>query len=387
MQLATIRVVHLITELDAGGAQTALLRLLEQCTRDQVDQVQPRVVCLYVVCLYNEDKIVAQQIRQLGIPVVGLRMHKGWRVDALWRLYRLIRSQPIDILHCWMFHADIMGRLVGKIANVPVVIGSRRSIAIGGARREQLKRWTAMLDDHVIAVCEMARAAEITRTGAAPEKVTTIYNGIDSMPYNISLERAQQMRQMLGILEDALVVGTVGRLHPVKGYRYLLQAWPAIQQRVPRAKLLIIGDGELRADLEEQAHDLQIAEQLIFTGTRRDIPELLATMDLFILPSLWEGMPNVILEAMAAGVPVLATEVGGTTEIIVDPAYGQLIPPKDPDALATAAIALLVDDKRRQQMARAGQQLVKEEFSIQRTASATLSLYEKLLDISRENAL
>ncbi|HRW04113.1 MAG TPA: glycosyltransferase, partial [Caldilineaceae bacterium] len=226
MTRTKIRVLHLITELDAGGAQTALLRLLEQ-TKDS--RIQPRVVCLY-----NENKVVAQQIRQLGISVTGLGMSQSWRVDALWRLYRLLRAEPVDILHCWMFHADILGRLVGRIVGVPAVITSRRSMEVGGARREQIKRWTAWLDDRVVAVCEMARTAEISRTGVAPEKVRTIYNGIDSAPYHVPAARGLQMRQALTIPGDALVVGTVGRLHPVKGHRYLLQAWPTVRQQIPQ---------------------------------------------------------------------------------------------------------------------------------------------------------
>ncbi len=371
MTRTKIRVLHLITELDAGGAQTALLRLLEQ-TKDS--RIQPRVVCLY-----NENKVVAQQIRQLGISVTGLGMSQSWRVDALWRLYRLLRAEPVDILHCWMFHADILGRLVGRIVGVPAVITSRRSMEVGGARREQIKRWTAWLDDRVVAVCEMARTAEISRTGVAPEKVRTIYNGIDSAPYHVPAARGLQMRQALTIPGDALVVGTVGRLHPVKGHRYLLQAWPTVRQQIPQARLLIVGDGELRDELQRQAHDLGIADRVIFTGTRSDIPDLLATMDLFVLSSLWEGMPNVVLEAMAAGVPVLATAVGGTTEVIVDPTHGALIPPQDPAALATAIIQLLTDSEVRKRMGCAGRERVQEAFSMQRTVAATIALYEELL--------
>ncbi|MEJ2751041.1 MAG: glycosyltransferase, partial [Anaerolineae bacterium] len=177
-----IPVLHLITELDAGGAQSALYRLLKHG-----DSARFRPV---VACFYNGDGAAAQRIRQLGIPVVDLDMTGWYRLDALWRLYQLLRRERPFILHCWLFHANFLGRIVGRLARVPIIITARRNVEIGGAWRERLQRWTVGLDDKIIAVCEAARQAEISHSGAPPDKVVTIYNGIDLLPFAVSARQA-----------------------------------------------------------------------------------------------------------------------------------------------------------------------------------------------------
>jgi glycosyltransferase involved in cell wall biosynthesis len=171
-------VFHLITELDIGGAQLALLRLLASLDRDRFVPT--------VACLYNGDAAVAQRIRALGVPVTDLGMTARWRWDAFERLYRLLRHERPTILHTWMFHANLPGRVLGALARVPIIITSRRNENIGGVMREYLNRWTACLDDRVIAVCELARQAEIKRARVSPEHVVTVYNGVDVERFSVA---------------------------------------------------------------------------------------------------------------------------------------------------------------------------------------------------------
>jgi sugar transferase (PEP-CTERM/EpsH1 system associated) len=366
-------VFHLITELDIGGAQLALLRLLASQDRDRFVPI--------VACLYNGDGAVAQRIRALGVPVTDLGMTAKWRWDAFVRLYRLLRRERPTILHTWMFHANLPGRVLGTLARVPIIITSRRNENIGGVMREYLNRWTSCLDDRVIAVCELARQAEIKRARVSPEHVVTVYNGVDVERFSVAGgQAAAQARRVIGIPVEAPLVGSVGRLHSQKGFSDLLTALAQVRRRIPSVRLFLAGDGELWADLEAQSRSLGLSEAVTFAGVRTDVPEILAALDVFVLPSLWEGMPNAVLEAMAAGLPVVATAVGGTPEVVVDGVTGLLVPPRDPDALARAIESLLRDPGLRRKMGQAGWKRVERCFSVEQMVRKTEYLYETLLN-------
>ena len=369
-----IAILHLITELNTGGAEKALSRLLTHLSRERFAPI--------VACLYGGDGIVAHEIRTLGIPVVDLGMYgRKWRIDAFWRLYRLLRRKRPVILHTWMFHANVLGRVLGRLTGVPIIVTSRRNVNIGGALREFLNRWTAWLGDGVIAVCKLARQAEIKRARVSSNKVITIYNGINAERF-VALDRqaaAHQVRQTFGIPVEAPLLGSVGRLHRQKGFADLLAAQARIQERIPTIRLLLVGDGELRDDLEAQARAIGLSEAVTFAGIRTDVPEILAALDVFVLPSLWEGMPNAVLEAMAAGLPVVATAVGGIPELVVDGVTGLLVPPHAPISLAEAIVRLLDAPDLRRQMGQAGRERVKKRFTVERMVSRTEALYGELI--------
>ena len=364
-----ISVLYLITELDAGGAQTALYRLLKHADQTRIKPV--------AACFYNGDKLMANKIRQLGAPVVDLQMTTFWRIDALWRLYKLLRRERPSILHSCLFHANFLGRIVGQLARVPVIITSRRNVEIGGPWRERLKRWTVSLDDKIVAVCAAARQAEIERAGAPPEKVVTIYNGIEPNDYTVNAR--QTIRREFDVPPSAKLLGTVGRMHPQKGHVYLLTALRRVRERFPDARLLVVGDGRLRAQLQSQVHEQQLEDGVTFTGVRSDIPEILSALDLFVLPSLWEGLPNVILEAMAAGLPVVATAVGGAPELVADGQTGLLVPPAQAEALEQAIMQMLENPAQAKNMGQAGHERVLTHFSLAQTVAATTALYDELL--------
>jgi glycosyltransferase involved in cell wall biosynthesis len=368
-----IGILYLITELSTGGAQVALLRLLTGLDRGRFFPT--------VACLYNGDGVVAQRIRALGVPVTDLGMTAKWRWDALWRLCCLLRRERPTILHTWMFHANFVGRIVGRLARVPIVVTSRRNVNIGGALREFLNRWTARLGDRVIAVCEMARQAEIERARVSPDKVVTIYNGVDTNEFAaLDAQAAARARRAFGIPSGAPLVGTAGRLHRQKGFADLITALAQVREHFPAVRLLLVGDGELRGDLEAHAQALGLSEVVAFAGPRTDIPEILAGLDLFALPSLWEGLPNVVLEAMAAGLPVAATAVGGTPEVVVDGITGILVPPHDPGALARPITRLLRDPDLRCKMGQAGRERVERCFTVEQMIQRTQALYEDVLE-------
>jgi glycosyltransferase involved in cell wall biosynthesis len=327
----------MITDLSTGGAQTALLRLLSANHRNRYNPS--------VICFNNGDGIIANEIKNLNIPVINLGMtHKG-------RFYK-----------------------------VPLIIASRRSVNIGGGWREILMRWTSGMNDKIIAVSEAARKAEIESSNVPSDKVVTIYNGLDPSPFTLhSDETGQEFRKSFGIPDDALLLGAIGRLHPAKGFNDLITAMTLLKTETNSVRLLFVGEGELLNQLKLQVHNNNLSGTIKFTGLRNDIPEILSALDVLVSPSLWEGLPNVVLEAMASGKPVVATSVGGTPEAVVDGKTGLLVPPRNPEALATAILRLLGNSELRTRMGHAGRERVLNHFSIQRMVKRTEQLYQELM--------
>lgn len=394
-----IAVLHLITELSTGGAQLALYRLLSGLDREAF---APRVACLY-----NGNGEVAQRIRALGIPVTDLGMAAKWRLDAFARLYRLLRREKPLILHTWMFHANIPGRVVGRLAGVPILISSERTMEMESRPRLWLNRLTAPLADRVICVSQRVAEFAIQTIGLPPARLVVIPNGIPMSQFT-NLPTPSQARAALGLPLQATLIGTVSRAHPVKGLEVLLEAFaqrlhsPTDTQRStdtqringvggayirsagenPLADLLIAGDGPELTALQALALRLGLEERVTFLGQRSDIPLILAALDLFVLPSRHEGMPNAVLEAMAAGLPVVATAVGGTPEVVVDGITGLLVPPHDPLSLANALSRLLDDAELRGRMGAAGRQRVQKDFSQTEMVRKTERLYREVMGMA-----
>jgi sugar transferase (PEP-CTERM/EpsH1 system associated) len=358
-------ILYLITELSTGGAQAALLRLLKGLDRRRYTPT--------VACLYNGDGAVAREIRALSIPVFDAQMRHKADLPALLRLYRHIRRSRPTILHTSLFHANLSGRVLGRLAGVPTVICSERTMAMEDAWRYRVNRWTIGLADRVIAVSANVRDFCVSHIGLPADKLVVIYNGVE-LPEEPTSSR-QEARAELGLPGDGPVVGTVSRLNPVKGVDFLIQALAQMDD----VTLVIIGDGPERAALEVLAGDLGVAGRIHWAGHRRDVPHLLPALDVFVQPSLHEGLPNTVLEAMAAGLPVVATAVGGTPEVVVDGLTGVLVPPRDSSALAGAVAMLLSDQNLRHGMGQAGRERVAKHFAARRMIEQTERLYEQLL--------
>jgi glycosyltransferase involved in cell wall biosynthesis len=365
-----VKVVHLITELSIGGSQMALLRLLEKLNGD--------LFSVSVVCWFNGQGVVAQRIRLLGIPVLDLGMGKKYQWGAFIRLLRFLRELQPVILHSWMFHANIPGRILGRLAHVPVIISSERTMGQEGWFRRRINQATAFLCDQIVCVSEaVARYAE-SRIGLPTNKVTVIPNGIDLDDFRHVPTRSQT-RKMLGLPTDVLVVGSVGRPRPVKGFHLLLQAYIAIEKRFPDSRLVLVGNGPDEERLKGMAVATGLQHKIIFLNDRQDIPSVLQAFDLFVLPSIWEGMPNVLLEAMAASLPILATQVGGVAELLQPNQAGILVPPGDLHALTEAMAFLLANPELRKDLGNHARAWVETAYEIRNSVDKVESLYMSLL--------
>jgi len=361
----SVAVLYIITELNTGGAQVALWRLLARLDRLRFSST--------VACLYNGDKAVAQAIRALGVQVWDARMRHKADLAALWRIYRWIRHLRPTILHTSLFHANLPGRILGRLAGVPVVICSERTMAMESEWRYRLNRWTIGLVDRVTVVSAQVRDFCTAHIGLPAGKLVLIPNGVELPP--APLASRQEVRAELGLPLNAPVAGAVSRLDPVKGVCFLIQALA----RLDGVRLAIAGDGPERAALEALAERLGVAGRVHWLGQRGDVQRLLPAFDLFVQPSLHEGLPNTVLEAMAAGLPVVATGVGGTPEAVVDGVTGLLVGPGDPEMLARAISRLLDDPATRQAMGQAGRERVVQHFTVERMVAQIETLYEQLL--------
>jgi glycosyltransferase involved in cell wall biosynthesis len=360
-----VPVLYLITELSTGGAQIALLHLLRNLDRGRFSPT--------VACLYNGDGAVAQEMRTLGIQVFDARMRHKADLIALLRLYRHLRRVRPALLHTSLFHANLSGRILGWLASIPIIICSERTMAMESAWRYRFNRWTIGLVDRVIAVSAAVRDFCAAHIGLPTEKLTLIHNGVP-LPEAPPVSR-QETRLALGLPPEGTIIGAVNRLDPVKGVGLLLRAFT----QVASAFLVIIGDGPERVALESLASRLGLGDRVRWAGYQQNVSRWLPAFDLLAQPSLYEGLPNTVLEAMAASLPVVATAVGGTPEVVVDGVTGLLVPPRNPDALAQGITRLLRDPDLRRKMGQEGRERVEQHFSIEETVRQTEALYEALL--------
>ena len=232
--------------------------------------------------------------------------------------------------------------------------------------------------DGFIAVSEQVRQLAIKQLGLAEDQIFTICNGVDMAPFERPMNGKIPLCEQLNLAADSHLIAVVGRLTEQKGHRYLIEAAPAILEAYPKTHFLFIGQGELRNELQSQIQQMNLSSHFHFLGVRSDVPNLLAAIDLFVQPSLWEGLSVALLEAMAAAKPIVATAVSGTTQAMVDGQTGLVVPFADSPALANAIIRLLADPTQAQAMGRAAKQYVALNFSAQKQAEDHLALYRRL---------
>jgi glycosyltransferase involved in cell wall biosynthesis len=331
------RVAYLIETAGRGGAEVALTHLVRHLDRDRYA----------VVAGVGGAGWLADELRALGADVHFLPAADGtvfsWRTAQA--LLRLLRAQRPDVLHTFLFQMNAYGSLAGRLLGIPVVT-SIRSKHYELARKHRLLAWQLMarLSDRVTANSADLRDTFCRHARVPRHRVTVIPNGVDAQRFGGAQRRAA-IRQQLDIPPTAPVIGAVGRTHPVKGHRFLVEAMARIAPRWPQARLLLVGD-KVEPEFTALARIVSargLGERVIFTGARDDVADLLGAMDVFALPSLSEGMSNALLEAMAAGLPVVATAVGGNPEVLAHGELGVLVPPGAPGELADAIAGILRD--------------------------------------------
>ncbi len=387
------KVIHMITRLDSGGsAQNTLLTALGH-DRSRFD---PLVVAGETGRWDDQGGAKATEENRVRLREAGVRCHvlptltrevnptKDLR--TLWWLLMFLRRERPVIVHTHTSKAGVLGRLAARLTGTPVVVHTPHGHVYYGhfgrfvswlvlQSERLLARWTSQM----IALTESERDEHLSCGVGRADRFAVVPSGID-------LERFRRVAGGIGCRPegfncplDAVVVGSVGWLTPVKGHRFLVEAVARLKPSQPRLHTVIVASGGLRAELERLACDRGVKDSVLFLGERKDVPHCLAAMDIFVLPSLNEGMGRALIEAMAAGRPVIATRVGGVPAIVEDRRTGLLVPPGDAAALAAAIDELLRRPEWAKELGTAAQQSIGERFGIRAMVQAVDAVYEAAL--------
>jgi glycosyltransferase involved in cell wall biosynthesis len=365
-----IKVLQLIEGLNLGGAETKLMELVAHMDRDRFETV---------VCSLGMGDRIRQEFEKLKVEFITWPRQSRVDVSLIFKVAKLIREKQIDVVMTTLFYADVLGALAGVFSK-PKAVFSWETISAPEwllTHRLLAYRFAMRFCTRVISVSHATAKWLIEKRGVPPEKVVVIPYGV-----NLDLYRAgenPELKQKLGIEHDAKVIGVVARLHPQKGHRYLIEAAKSIVAKYPKTKFVVVGDGELRAELESMAKAQGVAENFLFLGFRKDVKDLMRVFDVFCLPSLYEGLPNVVLEAMATAKPVVATAVDGTPELIVDEETGYLVPPADPRALAEKISLLVANEELARRFGNNGLRRVQAEYSLEKQVEGFQNLYQRFV--------
>ena len=364
-------IVFLITSLEFHGRQMQLTQVSLQLKQRGWD--------VRVISLLPAQDLAAQLITA-DIPVRSLNLNRG-RPDprVIWTLVQLIRDWQPHILHSHLVHANLLARITRLFVRVPVLISTSGNIYEGGRWRELAYRWTDPLCDLTTNVSQLA-TQHMVQVGAVPAtKIAFVPNQIDVDKFCPNDDARSRTRASLN-LNGKFGWLAVGRLETQKDYPNLLQALAQVLRHCSDVLLLICGEGRLRSQLEEMTQALGLDQKVHFLGLRRDIPMLLNAVDAYVMSSAWEGMPGVLLEASAVGLPIVATEVGGNAEVVLEDEAGWLVPPQDSTALAIAMERMMrLSQFERRQMGQMGRRHVMEHYSLERGVERWETLYHGML--------
>ena len=378
-----LRILHLTGSLHTGGAERLILGLTARTDRTEFD------VHLCAIGCFGHDTLL-RDFEQLEIPFHIISTRRFYEPRTIIALIRYLRDQHIDLIHTHLLYADILGRLIGYLLGIPVVSTLQNDPRDNHNVRID-KRWLSWLTarftpTHLVAVSGQIRRRFLEQWRLQDGRISTIYNAVQMEPFLTISEASDGTasrgdkgeEQLVTTGVQPLTVTTIGRLEPQKGQHLLLAAAQQVLASYGNVRFLIVGQGALEEQLRTQAVDLQIAASIDFAGLQRNIPEILAQTDIFILPSLWEGLPLAAIEAMAAARPVILTDVGGNQELITHGREGLLIPPEDAAAITTALLELVRDPERRSVLGQRARVHARQHFHIDIITRQYEALYRRL---------
>ncbi len=376
------KVLHLLVGLTVGGVEQQLFSILPRMQALGYDSL---------VCALKGWDRMGEEFQSLGITTRALAGRGKSDVLVLWRLYRVLQLIKPSILQAYTTRANWAGSMMGRLARIPLILLSDREI------RTWMQPWHRWLDRQcfrlaqgMVVPSKAIKDFDRDSLGLPKEKIWVIPNGVDVDQFFVS-DSKEAIRKEMGLDQRVCLAGYVGRLEePVKGIGHLLRATALLKSNGETPHLAVIGEGPSEMVLREQVHLLALDDQVQFLGVRRDIHRVMKALDLLVLPSLREGCPNVILEAMAAGVPVVATRVEGILELIQHGKTGWLVSPGEPQALAQGIKFVLMNTELANTMAQKAKDWVLTHRSINMTANALASLYDDLIDsraISKDGIL
>ncbi|MBD2150111.1 glycosyltransferase family 4 protein [Pseudanabaena sp. FACHB-1277] len=371
----TLRVLQIIDDASIGGGQIHVLLLSKYLLSMDIKVTIATASVGWLV----------EQANILDIPVCPIDISNKITWRAFESIHRLLKIQDFDVIHTHGGTAGFWGRLVAKILqHKSKIIHSYHglhylNIFQNRQMRQRLKnilfktidQLTLNVTDHIICVCLSDYEKAITANVASPSKTSIVNYGIDIVKFSQPINK-EISRKIFDIAPTEFIFGNVGRLHEQKGHQYLLKAFAKVSDR---ARLLIIGDGDLKDELIKLADDLQISDRITFLGARSDVHEFLSAIDVFVMPSLWEGQPIALLEALAMGKPCIVSDVDGISEVITNNVNGYLVKPKDIAGLTQAMNQSIDNPEVLKQLANSGVNTITEKFLAQNMAKAIADIY------------
>ncbi len=377
-----LRVLEMIDKPSLGGGQSVLLALARHLDRDRFD---------ISVCAGSGGPL-EEEVGKLGLVYLPARFGKSPRAILCRDLVRLITSGRFDVVHTHGGIAGLFGRRAARKAGTPVVVHTLHGIHYLHYRNPALRRLYVALEramsrttSAVVCVSEADLAAAGQHRLASPDRLRLIRNGVALAGPEADAERIRRIAELrLHLKPHAPVVGTVARLHRQKGVEYFVRAAAAVLKKRPEATFVVVGGGPLEDRIKAKVARLGLAGRMILTGERSDALDWLSLFDVFVLPSLWEGLPLVLIEAAILGRPIVATDIDGTREIIRDGETGLLVPPADPAALAGAILRLLDDPGLARRLGESGRRDIPPAFTLERMVAETERLY---LDLAAAKGL
>ena len=369
------KVFYLVDSLNVGGTESQAVELARRIPMAGYD--------VTLGCLRAQGPLLE---RLQGTAVVLREFHAGGGIDSPAGLYQLLRlswflrREKFDIVHTHDLWSNLLGVPAARLAGVRAIVSSRRDLAhldwYEGKHRVWLRR-IQNLSGAVLANATPIRDVLIAEEGFVPEKVRVIHNGVDIEKFKAPGNGRDHLFPGVG---DGKLIVLVGNMHTdVKGHPWLIASAPAVIREFPSTRFVLVGDGEQRASFEQQVAGLGLERNFLFLGRRADIPEILACCDIAVLPSRAEGLPNAVLEYMAAGLPTIVSRVGGNAELVEDGVTGLLVPPEDSPALSAALLKLLHDPGLARQMVQRGHEFTIQNFSFERLVREVDALYTELL--------
>ena len=354
-------ILQVVNGFGIGGGELKLLELVKNLDRTKYN---------LVIVSVGQGGPLEEEFKSLGWPVYVLQKAVSFDVTLVFKLAKILKKHNIDLMMSTLFYADIIGALATLLYKPKAFVSWE---VITGQLKPHQKIMYKLLSsrfDMVAAVSNSIHPFIRKDRGQNKEKIRTIYYGVDLEKYSTG-ERKRDSQN--------IVFGSVARLVHQKGHTFLLEAIAAVKPNFPNARWKFVGDGYKREELEQQAVDLQINDVVEFKGNQTNVAEQLATFDVFVLPSLWEGFPNVLLEAMAAGLPVIATSVEGTVELVGNETTGLFVSKEDPDALSAAMEKMLRNPGLIKEYGNAGRKRVEDCFSVEKQLAEFEELYDSLL--------
>jgi glycosyltransferase involved in cell wall biosynthesis len=376
-----IKILYLMAGHPAifGGGKRVFLQIMRHLNKDDFQ--------FNTGCALNREQEAF--VGKLGGQIINIDIQHGGIWTSMKILKKIILDENIDIIHSQGARADFYSRLVSKLIKKPPKIVNTIAMLVKGYDVEFFKktvysgldRFTEKYADKFIVVSNALRDELINNHSIPYQKIITIYNGIELNEYQAQVftQSARKIRKEFDIDNEEFIIGAIGRIVWQKGFEYFIRSIPKMLSSIPKARIVLVGDGPLTNDLKSLSLKLGVRDKVIFTGFRSDIREILSAIDLLVIPSLVEGFPMITLEAMAMEKPVIATNIDGISEQIRDGKTGILVPAKDSDFLARATVSLLNDRETARRIGLAAKKEVEKKYSVEKMVRQTEKVYWSLM--------